>query len=506
MGSSNQELTGPDLKAGIDTKSLAPGQRILGEADGEQILLINDGGMFHAVAASCTHYGGPLNDGIVVDGTIRCPWHHACFRLESGEAARPPALNPISVWRTEVRDGTVFVREKRDPAAPNPRGLSRQRIVIVGSGAAGHAAAEMLRRRGYDGALTMVSEDGSLPYDRPNLSKDFLAGNAPEEWIPLRDADFYKSAAIEVRLATKVAALDPAKKTVTLASGDVLPFDKCLLATGGRPVLPPIAGKDQPHVRTLRSLADCRALIAALGTAKSVAIVGAGFIGLEAAAALRTRGLAVTMIAPEDVPLAKVVGPEVGAFLKSVHEGNGVRLRLGQTVKQIEQNQVVLSDGSREPGDIVLIATGIRPDITLAQAAGLQCGNGIVVDQYLQTSAAGVYAAGDVALWPDPRSGEHIRIEHWAVAQRQGQVAALNMLGEETAYTDVPFFWTHQADVTLNYVGHASTTDKTTIDGPLEARDCAVSYYEGERLAALLTIGRDRQSLETEHTLEQTTK
>jgi NADPH-dependent 2,4-dienoyl-CoA reductase/sulfur reductase-like enzyme/nitrite reductase/ring-hydroxylating ferredoxin subunit len=504
MGETEHKLVGPNLKNGIQADLLKPGQRILGHADDTAVILINDDGQIYAVGSTCTHYSANLDDGIVTNGTLRCPWHHACFDLKTGEAKKAPALSPIPVWQTETKDGFVYVRAKRDIARAEKNIFAEKHFIIVGSGAAGHAAAEMLRREGFGGRLTVLSEDSDLPYDRPNLSKDYLAGNAPDEWMFLRSKDFYIMQKIELRLNAKVVSLDISAKTFTLTNGESLHFDKCLLAMGGSPTRPLIAGIEMPHVHFLRSFSDCRSLIKALGgTTKKVVIVGAGFIGMEGASALKSRGLDVTVIAPSKIPLANVVGDEVGAFLKSVHEKNGVLFRLGQSVSRIEKDEVILSGGDRVPADVVLVATGIAPNISLASKAGINCDKGILVNEYLRTSEEDIFSAGDIAENPDFYSEHRLRVEHWVVAQRQGQTAALNMLGQVKRFASIPFFWSQQFDINMRYIGHAKAPSRTELVGDLEDRNCAVTFFDGDRVAAVLTIGRDKQNLLIEEAMQR---
>src|SRR5579862_9540646 len=339
MSEGHSQPAGPDLALGVSIDSIADGAMLAGHVGDDAVLIARRGHEFFAVGATCTHYGGPLAEGLLVGDTLRCPWHHACFSLRTGEALRAPALNAVSTWSVEQRGALVFVvnkhhrarggrrRASRTPAAPAPSS-----IVIVGGGAAGNAGAEMLRREGYRGAITMVSADGSLPYDRPNLSKDFLAGNAPEDWIPLRTAEFYAENKIDVILGTRVDAIDVAARRVALHDGRTLAFDRLLLATGAEPARLVLPGGDLGHVHYLRTLDDSRAIISALGKdVRRVVVIGAGFIGLEVAAALRTRGLAVDVVAPENQPLERILGPQVGAFIRALHEREGVTFHLGQS-------------------------------------------------------------------------------------------------------------------------------------------------------------------------------
>lgn len=496
-------LTGPDFKKGIPINSLSSGQKILGHADDTPAILIHQNNQYYAIGAICTHYSANLIDGIITEGTIHCPWHHSCFDLETGDSQKAPALNPLPTWRTEVLDGMVFVREKNEAPMPRETKPSSEHFVIIGSGAAGHAAAETLRREGFGGNITMISADTELPYDRPNLSKDYLAGTAPEEWMPLRPAEFYEAQKIEILLNTKVVEIKAQEKKIILANGEVLSFDKCLLSTGGSPIKPPIEGIDQRHVHFLRTFVDCRSLINSLSPRKKVVVVGAGFIGLEAAASLRTRGIDVTVIAPDALPLARIVEKEVGELLKSVHEKNGVHFHLGHTVKRIEKDHLILENGESIAADIILIGTGIKLNTTLAEKANLRCDQGVLVDSFLKTSAEDIYAAGDIARWPEAFSNKTARVEHWVVAQTQGQTAAKNMLGQMQDYQEVPFFWSQQFDVTINYVGYAGSWTDHKIFGSPEQKNCTVAFYEGDKVGAVLTIGRDQQSLRLAQALKK---
>lgn len=505
MGAGSTEIQGPDLREGVALDALPEGHPFLGHADGEPVLLVRNGGVVRAISATCTHWGGPLAEGLVVEETIRCPWHHACFSLRTGEALGAPALNPVACWTVEVRDGTVRVTGKEEHAPLSPRGRSAggpESVVIIGAGAAGSAAAEMLRREGYTGPVTLVDPDAAAPYDRPNLSKDYLAGNAPEEWIPLRPEGFYAEHGIE-RVAARAEAIDTAARTVTLADGRTLRYGALLLATGSAPVRLRIPGADLPHVHVLRSLDDCRAILRAAQQARRAVVLGASFIGMEVAAALRMRGLEVTVVAPENVPFLRTLGPALGAAVQRVHESHGVAFRLGHIAAEITRDHVRLDDGETLPADLVVVGIGVRPETALAQAAGLAVDDGVLVDAYLETSAPGVYAAGDIARWPDPRTGERIRVEHWAVAQRQGQTAARNMLGKREPYADVPFFWTQHWDMPIAYVGYAAAWDTARVDGDPDALDCAVTYVRNGRALAFATIGRDAASLRAEAEMQR---
>lgn len=503
MASKDKQPLGPDISAGLALSELqedTPFGCHLGEDD---IVLVKRGASIHAVGAWCTHYHGPLAKGLVVGDTLRCPWHHACFELRSG-AAHAPALNALPRWRTEIKDNTVFVREKLAPLAKSEPVTRPSAIVIVGGGAAGEAAAETLRTAGYDGPITLLSADAALPCDRPNLSKDYLAGTVPEAWIPLRGEKFFQTHNIELRLNTRVTRLDTAQKQVQLADGSTLPYGALLLATGAEPVHLPLPGADAPHVFYLRSLADSRAIIQAVaGGAKRAVVLGASFIGLEVAASLRARDLEVHVVAPEAVPMARVMGDALGTFVRGLHESKGVTFHLQQTATAVTPAGITLQSGETLAADLIVIGVGVRPNLALAESAGLKLERGVLVDEYLQTSAPDVYAAGDIARWPDPHSGEAIRVEHWVVAQRQGQAVARNMLGARQPFADVPFFWSQHYDAAINYVGHAENWDRIETDGDPAHYDFSARFIKDDKTLALATIYRDLDSLRFEAELER---
>ncbi|WP_027550388.1 FAD-dependent oxidoreductase [Bradyrhizobium sp. Cp5.3] len=497
--------SGPDLTQGVLPTDFKDG-KLLGHVGDEDVLLVHLGAEVVAIEPSCSHYHGPLADGLVVDDTIRCPWHHACFSLRTGEAVRAPALNALAVWEVERKQERIVVHRKRaapTPAAPHLVAPTPDRFVIVGGGAAGFAAAEMLRREGFAGAITMLSHDGATPVDRPNLSKDYLAGNAPEDWLPLRPEDYYRDAGIDLRLNTAVAAIDPKARSVTLGNGDKLPFDRLLLATGAEPVTLQIAGADQPHIYALRSVADSRAIIKAAGGARRALVIGASFIGLEVAASLRARKLEVHVVAPEERPMERILGPEMGEFVRALHEENGVNFHLGDTVVRFDGARATLKSGGVIEADLVVTGVGVRPRLGLAEQAGLAIDRGLTVDAYLETSASGIFAAGDIARWPDPHSGESIRVEHWVVAERQGQTAARNMLGRRERFDAVPFFWSQHYDVPINYLGHAESFDDILVDGSIAGKDCLLKYRKGGRVLAVASIYRDLDSLKAELEMER---
>ena len=503
MATDDKKPAGPDLAEGIPASDLVDGAMVTGHLGDEEVLLVRQSGKLFALSAHCTHYHGPLVDGLLVGNTVRCPWHHAHFSLQTGEAVAAPALSPLTCWQVDERSGKIFVKSKKTQPAPKETDAGVERFVIVGGGAAGFAAAEMLRRRGFAGKVAMISNDDAAPVDRPNLSKDYLAGSAPEDWVPLRGDDWYRESKIDLKLKTAVTALDVKTKELVLGDGSKIGFDKLLLSTGAEPVKLDIPGADQKHVHTLRSLTDCRAIIAQAKNAKRAVVIGASFIGLETAAALRARDIEVHVVAPEKRPLERVFGPQLGDFIRALHEEHGVKFHLEDSVTAIDGKCATLKSGGALDADLVVIGVGVRPRIALAEKAGLAIDKGVSVNEYMETSAAGIYAAGDIARWPDAISGERIRVEHWVVAERQGQTAALNMMGVPTPFRSAPFFWSQHYDVPINYVGHAEKWDTIDIEGDVMKRDCVVRYKQGGRVMAVASIYRDKDSLEAGVRMEQ---
>ena len=520
MGGSNDKPTGPDLAEPQLMSSIPMGGMLAGQFQGEAVLLARVNDNFFAVGARCTHYSAPLAEGLIDGETLRCPWHHACYNLRNGAAVGAPALNDLPAYEVVVEADTVRIAGKKTPAhlasslrhegdsrAPAqvelrpPTESQPSSVVIIGGGAAGNACAEMLRRESYNGPVIIIDPDNDAPYDRPNLSKDYLAGNAPEEWLPLHPPEFYDAQKIEIRRGKPVKSIDRAARKIVFEDGTDLGYGALLIATGASPIRLEVPGAER--VKYLRSLRDCRELIESSKTARSVVVIGASFIGLEVAASLRTRGLNVSVVGLEDVPLAKVLGSDLGALVRRVHEEKGVKFFLQRKVGSISDKQVKLDDGTALDADLIVAGIGVKPNAGLAEAAGLTIDRGISVNEFLETSDPNIYAAGDVARFPDAHSTFRIRIEHWMVAERQGQVAARNILGHKARFDDVPFFWSaHYDAVTIGYTGHAEAWEKTTVDGDIGKMDCAVSFFHEGRRAAVATINRDVEGLQAEIDME----
>jgi apoptosis-inducing factor 3 len=498
---------GPDFALGVLSSDVADGSCLAGHVGKKEVLLVRRGEEFFAVDARCTHYHGPLAEGILVGDTVRCPWHHARFDLRTGEAIGPPALSPVKCWDVDHGDGKVYVRRRRASAGLEPRRKKPQRtdpekIAVVGGGAAGFAAVEMLRREQYQGSLVMLSADSAPPVDRPNLSKDYLAGSAPEDWLPLRPETFYSDNNVDLRLDAKVVDIDARSREITLGDGSSIGYDRLLLATGAEPRSLSVPGSARLPVLTLRSLADCHTIIRHAQGARRVVVVGASFIGLEVAAALRARDIEVHVVAPEKRPMERILGPQMGEFIRALHEEHGVVFHLEDEVSLIDGLQVRLRSGHILSADFVVAGIGVQPRTDLAERAGLDVDGGVIADAFLASNVPDIFVAGDIARWPDPHSGESIRVEHWVVAERQGQTAARNMLGYREKFTAVPFFWSQHYDLSINYVGHAAKWDEITIEGDIASRDCVLRFKNKGHSLAVASIFRDVDSLEAELAME----
>ncbi len=477
---------------------------VLGHADDMPVVLARIKGDVFAVSGSCTHYGGPVGRGLFDGELLKCPWHHAAFDVRTGKAVQAPALNPLPRFEVEERDGRLYVGEQIEYEWNPPRiEEPPDSVVVVGAGAAASTAVETLRGEGYLGPVTMIGAEETVPTDRPNLSKDYLAGTAPEEWMRLRSESFYEDLGISFRLGTSVTAIDREGRTIKLDDGSDLSYGALLLAPGADPIQFPLPGADLPHVHMLRTLANAEAIISGAETASSAVVLGASFIGLEVAASLRNRGIEVHVVAPEDLPMARILGTDIGRFIQGLHESHGVDFHLGHVASEIEADHVLLDDGTTIAADLVVMGVGVRPTTALAEATGLELDNGIVVDEQLRTTDPHIWAAGDAIDYPDRRLGRPIRVEHWVVAQRHGQVAAQNILGRHIPFLDPPFFWSQHYDIRINYVGHAERWDGYEVTGSIEDGDALIAYREEGEITAVATIGRDVDSLRAQAAMER---
>jgi 3-phenylpropionate/trans-cinnamate dioxygenase ferredoxin reductase subunit len=394
--------------------------------------------------------------------------------------------------------------------------MSTQTLVIVGASLAGARAAEALREAGFEGRVVLVGSEPERPYERPPLSKDYLRGEADREKVYVHPAGFYDEQSIELRLETRAESLDLRASEVVLEGGERVRYDRLLLATGAEPVRLSIPGSDLAGIHTLRTVEDSDVLRERLRRGGKLVVVGAGWIGCEVAASARQLGMEVTVVAPGRVPLERVLGPELGAFYSELHRDHGVELVMGTGVEAFEGGASVAAvrtgDGRRIECTAVVAGVGVVPRTGLAEAAGLAVDNGVTVDERLQTSAPGIYAAGDVANHLHPVLGRRLRVEHWANAREQGPVAGRNMLGADTEYEQVPYFFSDQYDVGMEYAGYATEWDEVVYRGDRDAREFIAFWLKdgivlagmnvnvwdvNEQIQALVRAGRpiDRERL-----------
>jgi 3-phenylpropionate/trans-cinnamate dioxygenase ferredoxin reductase subunit len=362
-------------------------------------------------------------------------------------------------------------------------------FVIVGAGLAGAKAAETLRAEGFDGRLLLLSEEAERPYERPPLSKAYLRGEADRDSLYVHPEGFYAAHDIELRPSTQVGAIDPGSRQLELVSGERISYERLLLATGAAPRRLPLPGAELDGVRYLRTRGDADSLAAAAARAERVLVVGTGWIGSEAAASLRQLGREVTLVGPGTAPLVRVLGPEVAAVYRDLHADHGVRLQLGTRVAGLRGNgrveAVVTEDGRTIDCDLVLIGAGAVPRTELAEAAGLPVRNGVLVNEQLEAvGAAGVYAAGDVAAAWHPRYQTYLHVEHWANALNQGPAAARNMLGRSLPYARLPYFYSDQYDLGMEYSGLAASWDRVVVRGDLAARTFIAFWLQDQRVVA----------------------
>ena len=463
-----------------------------------RILLARVNDRFHAVSATCPHYGAPLAEGVLCGTRITCPWHHAAFDVTNGNLEEPPALDGLARYDVHVEGERIMVDlADETPAKEIDHVLTDSRqFVIIGAGAAGYAAAQKLREEGFRGNVVMITRENRAPYDRPNLSKDYLHGHAEPEWMPLRSDEFFNDHDIKLVFNREVTRVDPRARVITFEDGDTMEYDALLVATGGAPVRLNISGSDLKNVCLLRSFADADSIIETANRSRRVVVIGASFIGMEAAYSLRERGLEVTVVAPSQEPFEASLGAEVGAVFRREHEKHGVKFKLGSIVYRFEGSHnvesVVLDNGERIETDMVVVGVGVKPVTQFLEGVEFDEHGGVIVDSHLR-AADGVYAAGDIANFVDQRTGKRTRIEHWRTAQQQGRTAARNMAGHDAIFDAVPFFWTRQFDIGLVYVGHAASWDKIIYRGDVSSQDFLAFYIKDGRVQAVAGMNRDRE-------------
>ena len=488
---------------------LQDGQMKKVTAGDRDVLLARIDGTYVATGAECPHQGASLEDGALHGDECVCPWHHARFELRNGGLVEPPSLDPLPRYKVRVSDGNVFVTvpEKESPARRcscegfHPGSFDNRTFVVLGTGAAGGAAVEALRRNGFDGRIVLVSRDEQLPYDRTWLSKDYLAEGKSDGWIPYRSKRFYDTASIQLELGRQVCHVDAVEHSIDFLAGPALRYDQLLVATGSEPIMLDVPGKDLKRIHTLRRLEDADAVIADAGAAGKAVVVGASFIGMEVAAALRKRDLEVTVVAPETVPFAAVFGEDVGGLVRKVHEEQGVQFRLEETVTAFEGSDAVenvkLESGDTLDADLVVVGIGVRPVTGMLSGIGKNEDGSVNVDKGMRVvdGDGSLYAAGDIAAYPDPGTGQRRRIEHWRFAQQMGRVAAKTMVGQAPETFDkVPFFWTSQFDLELQHLGGTGSWDEAILDGDLEEMEFLVYFVKDGAVVSVAGNWRDRDT------------
>jgi NADPH-dependent 2,4-dienoyl-CoA reductase/sulfur reductase-like enzyme len=414
------------------------------------------------------------------------------FCLKDGAVNEPPALDGLARHAIEIDGDDVLVSPDAMDAASEVDHLGGGQVLVLGSGAAGTAAAAALRDAGFSGAITLIGEEALEPYDRTVLSK-FVLNDMPVSDVPaLRPPGYWASQRIE-RLEAKIAGIDAAGKKVRLSDGRVLDYDTAVLATGAVANVPNISGVTLSGVHKLRDRGDAAFIVASARPGANVVVVGSSFIGLEAASALRERGLNVTVVGPEAIPFEKQFGPEIGSMFRHLHEANGVRFRLQAKVEAFTGTEtvdgVLLDGGERLAADLVVLGVGVSPATSFVEGVRKADDGGIVVDGTLR-AADGLYAVGDCAAFPF--NGDQIRIEHWRVAQQHGRIAAANIAGKSQHYDLVPFFWTHHFGKTFEYIGHPDGWDRLHIDGDLNEQNFIALQIQDDHVAGVIACQRER--------------
>ncbi len=467
------------------------------------ILLANVDGQVYAIENKCSHYGAPLTKGAMCEHRVRCPWHHACFDLRTGEQIEGPGMDGVAKFEVTVEGDDILVggtpiRTNVNDPSDRPVDIAipadgHYRYVVVGGGAAGAYAVEAIRTNDRAGSLLMVSREQLPPYDRTKVSKAFLQEQMATEKLPLRNTEFYRHLGVHFLPGTQVQSLDVSARSLELSDGRSLTYDKVLLATGGTPRTLDVPGVALAGVHTIRKARDARTAREETKEGTPVIIVGGSFIGLETAMSLGKRGGKITVIAPEEVLFEKVFGAEVGKYIQRLHEEAGVTFKLGAKVRAISGNErvsgVLLEDGTSLPAEVVIIGIGVKPTTDYVQGVALQQDGSLAVDGHLRLHAQEAYAAGDIATYPD-REGM-VRIEHWKVAGQQGRTAGRNMSGESAPYHMVPYFWTNQQGTNFRYVGHGTDFDDIVYDGTPGQDPFLVFYVKDEHVQACLGVKRD---------------
>ena len=471
--------------------------------DGTKVLLVNVDGHVAAVENKCSHFGLPLDKAAVCGHRIRCPFHHACFDVRDGRQLEAPGMDGLTVYNVSVEDGQILLggpkvpAEQPDPApAPAPDQYNTVfDYAIVGGGIAAANAVEGIREFDRNGTIVLLTREDLPPYDRTHVSKALLAGDKDVPDLPLRSEQFYRDLGVDLREKTVVREVNAEDKTITLLAGDVLTYNKVLLATGGTPRQLDVPGSALHQVHLIRRASDAAIIRDKVTKGTKVVVVGGSFIGLETAMSLGKQGGDVTVVTPEEVLFGKRFGEPVGRWIQQLHEAAGVKFRLGAKVKEVLGDQQVrgveLDNGDEVTCELIVVGIGVEPETSYLVGLAAQQDGGLKVDNHLSASVDGVFVAGDIAEYPD-REGS-VRIEHWKVAAQQGRVAGRNMAGANEPYTMLPFFWSNQQGTNIRYVGHATDFDEIVYDGKPGEGPFIAFYLKGEHVQAALGVKRDHE-------------
>lgn len=482
---------------------LPPGHTHQLEHGEYKVLLTNVDGEIHAVESACSHFGLPLEKAALDGHQLRCPFHHACFDVRDGRQLEAPGLNGIATFAVQVTEGQIYLADAPTPpalpavtAATASPEVTHYPYVIVGGGIAAANAVYGIREQDPTGNILLLTREELPPYDRTHVSKALMAGGKDEAAdLVLQSADFYRKMGVVLRENTTVTSLDLSHKTIASDKG-AFTYDKVLLATGGSPRA--IPGAEGHNVFTVRNAREGQALRELTEEGTRVVIVGSSFIGLETAMSLGKKTADITIVAPEELPLARIFGAEVGKYVQKLHTEAGVKFLSGHKIEKFyaekgRVNTVELTDGTQLPVDLVVLGVGVRPATDYLKGIGLDDDGGISVDNQLAANVADTWAAGDIARYPD-REGA-LRIEHWKVAAQQGRVAGRNMAGAGEPYTMLPFFWSNQQGVNFRYAGHSEAWDEILFDGRPGDADGFMAYYlKGDRVQAVLGVKRDAET------------
>lgn len=458
---------------------------------------------FYATGANCTHSGAPLAKGVLSGERVVCPWHNACFNITTGDQEQPPGLDALPSFPVYIEGENVIIElpenvpsQRIHQMAKHDPSVDSRVFAIIGTGAAGNMAAETLRREGFEGQIFLITKEEKLPYDRTKLSKKYLQGDASAEDLPQRSCEFYQEYNIELRCGRAVTQVNPNLKTITFEDQSKLSYDKLLVATGGKAVQLDVPGADLDNIYTLHQLNDASQILEEIEQVKNAVVIGSSFIGMEAAASLTKQGIAVTVVSPDSVPFEKILGEKVGKMFQKLHEENGVSFKLGTKITQFDGvgkvKAAITEDGEHISTDLVIVGIGVQPITQFLEGVKINDkDNSVIVNEYLQASED-IYAAGDIAQFPDQPTGKMTRIEHWRLAAQHGRIAAQNMLGKQIKFAGIPFFWSGQYDLKLRYAGHAEEWDEVIIDGDLNQQEFIAFYVKENQVLAVAGCGRDR--------------